>query len=144
MKKLKNLLLAIVIMMFATSVFAQSGTIVVTIKGIENNTGNIKIGLYNSESTFPTYGEHFKGAELKADKSGVSYTFENIPAGTYAVAVWHDENDNKEMDKNFFGSPSESYGFSGNIYGSFGPPDFDEVSFKVISNKKTTINIDIE
>ena len=136
--------MAIIVTVFATPIFAQTGTVIVEISGVENNTGIIRIGLYNSEGTFPTYGENFKGAEPNANVTGVSYTFTDIPIGTYAIAVWHDENENKEMDKNLFGAPTENYGFSRNIYGSFGPPSFDEVSFKVNSDKKITLKIDIE
>ena len=141
---MRNLIMAIIVMLFAIPVFAQTGTVVVDISGIENNTGVVRIGLYNSESTFPTFGEHFKGAEPRANELGVSFTFEDIPAGTYAIAVWHDENENKEMDKNLFGAPRENYGFSRNIYGSFGPPDFEEVSFELNPDKIITLKIDIE
>ena len=131
-------------LVFATPIFAQTGTIVVNVSGIENNTGIIKIGLYNSESTFPTYGDHFKGAEPNANTSGVSYTFTNITTGTYAISVWHDENEDKTMNRNLFGAPKENYGFSKNIYGTFGPPDFDEVSFKVEANKSVNLGINLE
>lgn len=141
---MKNLIFGIMFLVFATPIFAQTGTIVVNISGIENNKGVVQIGLYNSESTFPTYGEHYKGAEPKSNTSGISYTFTNIPTGTYAIAVWHDENEDKTMNKNLFGAPKENYGFSKNIYGTFGPPSFDEVSFKVNSGKKITIKINIE
>ena len=141
---MKNLFLAIVVMVFATPIFAQTGTIVVKVSGINNNKGVVQIGLYNSETGFPDYDKNFKGISVKADKSGISYTFTDIPEGTYAIAVWHDENEDKTMNKNFFGAPSENYGFSKNIYGSFGPPNFDEVSFKLNSGKKMTININIE
>lgn len=141
---MKKLIISIMFLVFITPIFAQTGTVVINVSGIENNTGVIQIGLYNSEKSFPNYGKNFKGVSPKANKAGVSYTFTNIPAGTYAVAVWHDEDEDKTMNKNLFGAPSENYGFSKNIYGSFGPPDFDEVSFKVTSNKKTTLKIDIE
>ncbi len=131
-------------LVLATPIFAQTGTIVVNISGIENNKGVVQIGLYNSEESFPVYEKNFKGAFPKANKSGVSYTFENVPAGTYAVAVWHDENEDKTMNKNLFGAPKENYGFSKNIYGSFGPPNFNDVSFKLNSGKKMTLKINLE
>jgi uncharacterized protein (DUF2141 family) len=141
---MKKVFLSILILVFATPFLAQTGTIVVNVSGIENNKGIIRIGLYNNESTFPTYGEQFKGAEPNANTTGVSYTFTNIPAGTYAVAVWHDEDEDKTKNKNLFGAPKENYGFSRNIYGSFGPPAFEEVSFKVNSGKRTTLKIILE
>jgi uncharacterized protein (DUF2141 family) len=131
-------------LVFATPIFAQTGTIVVNVSGIENNKGVIQIGLYNNEESFLDYEKNFKGVFPKADKSGVSYTFTNIPTGTYAIAVWHDENEDKTMNKNLFGAPKENYGFSKNIYGSFGPPDFEDVSFKVVNGKVVKLTINLE
>jgi uncharacterized protein (DUF2141 family) len=141
---MKNLFFSIIFLVFATPIFAQTGTIVVKVSGIENNKGVVQIGLYNSEESFPVYEKTFKGAAVKADKSGVSHTFTNIPAGKYAVAVWHDEDEDKTKNTNLFGAPKENYGFSLNIYGSFGPPKFEKVSFKVDSGKKKNIKINIE
>ncbi len=141
---MKNLFFSIMFLVLATPIFAQTGTIVVNVSGIENNDGVIQIGLYNSETNFPDYESNFKGVAAKADKSGVIYTFTKIPVGTYAVAIWHDENEDKKMNKNLFGAPSENYGFSRNIYGSFGPPNFEEVSFELNSGKKMTLSINIE
>ena len=141
---MRNLFISILFLVFATPIFAQTGTIVVNVSGIENNKGVVQIGLYNSAENFPNYEKNFKGAFPKANKSGVSYTFKNVPAGTYAVAVWHDEDEDKTLNKNLFGSPKEAYGFSRNIYGSFGPPKFDEVSFKLNASKKMTLKINIE
>jgi len=48
------------------------------------------------------------------------------------------------MDKNLFGVPKENYGFSKNVFGTFGPPDFEEVSFKVVSGKIVKLTINLE
>ena len=140
---MRNLFLAIIVLVFATPIFAQSAIVEVTITGIENTDGTIKIGIYDSKSSFPTSGKEIQGAKVKPTKTGsLNYTFENLPDGDYAIAVWHDENGNKKLDKKF-GIPKENYGFSKNIFGFFGPPDFEDVSFKVANGKviKLTINI---
>jgi len=142
---MKKLLLAIVVMVFATPIFAQSGIVKLTITGIENTDGNIEIGIYNSASVFPTYGEEFLGVTVKPTKTGsLNYSFKNLPDGTYAIAVWHDENGNQEIDKNLFGAPKENYGFSKNIFGTFGPPDFEDVSFEVVNGKVVELTINLE
>ena len=41
--------------------------------------------------------------------------FNDIPPGTYAIAVFHDENANGKLDKNFLGIPCEGYGASNNV-----------------------------
>ena len=48
----------------------------------------------------------------------------DVPHGTYAVRLYHDEDDDGELDTNLFGVPQEAFGFSNNARGSMGPPDF--------------------
>ena len=87
-------------MVLATPVFTQTENVKITITGIENTKGNIVIGIYDSENTFPDFGKEFQGAKVKPTKAeSINYTFKDLPAGTYAIAVWHDENDNQKIDK---------------------------------------------
>jgi len=41
--------------------------------------------------------------------------FEDIPPGTYALVVIHDENMNGKLDTNWVGIPKEGYGFSNDV-----------------------------
>ncbi len=142
---MRDLLMTIAAMVFAIPFFAQSGSVKVTITGIENTDGIVQIGLYNHKSSFPIHGKETQGVSVTpANTVSLTYTFENLPDGTYAIAVWHDENNNQKMDKNFFGVPKEKYGFSKNIYGTFGPPDFEDVSFRVIDGKVVKLTINLE
>jgi uncharacterized protein (DUF2141 family) len=50
---------------------------------------------------------------LKLDGNEAVLRF-TLPAGTYAVQVMHDENDNGKLDSKFMGIPTEGYGFSNN------------------------------
>lgn len=126
------------------SISAQSGIIKIEIEGIKNSKGIMQIGLYNAEADFPDFEKIFKGASPKPNTSGVVYSFNNIPAGTYAIALWQDENEDKELNKNLFGVPKEKYGFSNNVFGSFGPPDFKDASFKVEDGKTSTLKIKLK
>jgi len=45
--------------------------------------------------------------------------------------VFHDENNNALLDKNFFGIPTENYGFSQNVRGTLGAPEFEAAAFSV-------------
>ena len=130
------------VVLSSPTLFAQD--VIVTINGIENNSGVIQIGLYNNSESFANYELLYKGVAKKADKDGVSHTFKNLPSGTYAIAVWHDENKDKSMNKNFFGAPTEKYGFSNNVFGTFGPPKFDKASFEVKPDKKTSVEITLD
>ena len=132
------------IMVLTVPIFAQTGKVNVEISGIESNKGLIQIGLYNNEQSFPIYKNVFKGIFPAANKSGVSHMFIDIPPGIYAIAVYHDENSDKKLNKNFFGMPTENYGFSLNKYSTFGPPEFDKVSFKVEEGKIISLDIVLE
>lgn len=124
--------------------FGQTGSIVVTVKGADSNQGKIEIGLFKSAQDFPMQSKAFKGTSISASKTGATYQFTGIPAGTYAIAVFHDRNGNKKIDKNIVGMPVEEYGFSNNVYGTFGPPDFQEVSFKLAAGKNREVTISID
>lgn len=59
-----------------------------------------------------------------------SFRFAELPAGRYALVVFHDENDNGQIDHGLFG-PSEPLGFSGGFVLSLlsGRPDFERLQF---------------
>jgi uncharacterized protein (DUF2141 family) len=55
--------------------------------------------------------------------------FEDIPPGTYALAVIHDENMNGKLDTNWLGIPTEGYGFSNDAQAVLQAPSFSAASF---------------
>ncbi len=59
----------------------------------------------------------------------VSFEFSDIKPGTYAIAVIHDENRNGELDSNFFGIPTEGYGFSSGAEVTKSSPSFSDALF---------------
>jgi uncharacterized protein (DUF2141 family) len=54
-----------------------------------------------------------------------------VPAGTWAVLAYQDENENGELDRNLIGIPSENYGFSRDARSKFGPPSFEDAAIAV-------------
>ncbi len=134
---MKKLILGAVLS--ATALF--SNEIDVKITNLLNTNGNVLIGLYNKESSFSNMSKIFKGTEERISNDTLQYTFTDIPNGTYAIAIIHDENKNSNLDKNFFGIPSEGYGFSNNIRPTFRSASFDESKFKLSSNTNITIKM---
>lgn len=78
--------------------------------------------------------ENLRATTLPVENGRAHWTVEAVPFGTYAVRLYHDENDNGELDTNVFGVPREAYGFSNNARGRFGPPNFEEAAFTVESD----------
>ena len=104
----------------------------VKILNIRNSTGTVACALFESPEGFPT--EYLRSATnvmvIKIRKSQARCDFEDIPPGTYAMAVVHDENMNGKLDTNWAGVPLEGYGFSNNVQGVLGAPTFAAASFK--------------
>ena len=93
------------------------------------------MALFPSDKGFPRRAEHaIRKVELPAQEGAISFTFSDLPLGPYALVVLHDENGDKDLDTNFFGSPTEQYGFSNNAERTFGPPSFEEARVDVGTN----------
>jgi uncharacterized protein (DUF2141 family) len=117
------------------------GTIVIELDTLENQTGSIQISLYDKEQGFPDeYEEAYLYKTIPITSELDKMILENIPFGTYALSILHDENDDFELDTNFLGIPSEGYGFSNNVKGMFGPPDFEDAVFE-LKEKEIILNI---
>jgi uncharacterized protein (DUF2141 family) len=130
----KQSILALVFFMTGISE-ALAGDLTVVIDNIKSDQGNVRIALFNNAKDFPKV---FSYKELIAAKTGsVSFTFKDLPAGSYAATAFHDLNGNEKLDKNFVGKPVEPYGFSRDARGTFGPPDFEDAAIPFTEPAKT-------
>jgi uncharacterized protein (DUF2141 family) len=103
----------------------------VKILDIKNSKGTIACALFESSVGFPT--EYLHSATnimvIKIRDKQARCDFEDMPKGTYALAVVHDENMNGKLDTNFLGIPTEGYGFSNDAKGVIGAPSFSAARF---------------
>lgn len=127
-------LLAILLLVPAW-VQAQSSQLEIKVSNISDARGSLKIALYNDGQHWldtKTEQSPFRVASLPVTDTGnASIVLEDVPAGTYAVSVFHDLDGDGKLDTNFVGFPKEPYGFSGEP-GRFGPPDFEKASFELL------------
>ena len=113
--------------------FAQTSCpgIHVKILNIRNSTGGVACALFESSVGFPT--EFLHSATnimiIKVRDTQARCDFEDIPPGTYSLAVIHDENMNGKLDTNWLGVPTEGYGFSNDAKALLGAPSFSAASF---------------
>lgn len=77
-------------------------------------------------------------ASVPARDGATVVTIKGVPAGTWAVLAYQDENANGELDRNLVGIPSENYGFSRDARGRFGPPSFEDAAIPVGDEATTT------
>src|SRR6201988_5054596 len=85
----------------------------VTIRGIRNSQGTVDCALFDSPDGFPIEFLHLASnvMVIKVRDSQARCDFEDIQAGTYALAVIHDENMDGKLDTDWVGLPTEGYGF---------------------------------
>jgi uncharacterized protein (DUF2141 family) len=108
---------------------AANGSLVIEVDNIKTTEGIIWVGIYDSASSFLVKEKAIvEGFSIK--KQGkLQMTFPELPFGTYAIALFHDINNNGELDRNFIGIPSEPFAFSRRPRSKWRVPRFDEVKF---------------
>jgi uncharacterized protein (DUF2141 family) len=103
----------------------QTGIITVRVAALHSNDGQVGGALYNSSTGYPTNASAAMGRRFcPIDKSTSVCAFAPVPAGSYAVACFHDENMNGKLDTGMFGIPKEGVCASNGATGFMGPPSF--------------------
>jgi len=116
---------------------AQNVNLTVSVSGLKNNTGMVKVGLYNSDGTF--LKSTYKSITCPIKNNGATVTFIDIPKGEYAVSIYQDENSNGKLDRNAIGIPSEDVACSNNAKGFMGPPKYEDAKFKINNDLKINV-----
>ncbi|WP_304561493.1 DUF2141 domain-containing protein [Sphingomonas immobilis] len=88
-----------------------------------------------------TKAQFLKECPISADTpskiGGVRLTVKGLPAGTYAIQAFLDENGNKKVDRGLFGMPKEGVGFSNDAKITFGPPSWKDAAFTTNGAEQT-------
>jgi uncharacterized protein (DUF2141 family) len=118
----------------------------VVAQGLKDSKGKMFCELFEAANAkdYPTKPEHavMKTVAPITDKTAAC-TFSGVKPGTYAVAVFHDENDNGKLDTGFLGIPTEPTGASNDARGSMGPPKFKDAQF-VYSGGALVVTVKLE
>lgn len=98
--------------------------------GLRSSKGTARLCLWRDGTSFPNCR---KGQDIRMEDAPaapvVRLDLSGLRPGAYAVSVIHDENDNRKLDKNLIGIPTEGVGFSRNPTIVFGPPSFKAARF---------------
>lgn len=107
----------------------RSGTLVVEVSNVEEPAGMVWVGLYDAPDHFLDKEKALlKGVRIQA-RGTLSVSLRELPFGRYAVAVFHDRNNNGVLDQNFLGIPKEPFAFSRPTPSRWRLPRFEEVAF---------------
>jgi uncharacterized protein (DUF2141 family) len=112
----------------ATAVPAHAATVEVHVTGTAGGKGNVSVAVCDRERFLKQCAY---SASVPARDGETLVTIKEVPAGTWAVLAYQDDNANGQLDRNLIGIPSENYGFSRDARGRFGPPSFDDAAIPV-------------
>lgn len=115
--------------------------LVINLSGMQNTNGKVNVALFNSSTSFNDPNQTFRELFLVCTGSNMTISLDSIIPGDYAFAIFHDENDNQNLDQNFLGIPTEGFAFSNNAMGSFGPPSWTQSKFTILNSSIVDQNI---
>ncbi len=104
---------------------------------LKSNDGSVMLSLVDEN------GRQLARTKIPIMDLKCSVRIDSLQAGNYAIRYYHDKNNNGELDTGAFGIPKEGYGFSNNARGFMGPPDLEDMIFKLeddLTLKMKTVN----
>mgnify|MGYP000960629009 CR=1 FL=1 len=105
------------------------------ITGIRNDAGVVRAAVCNAREQFPIGCT--LAAESRASMGVVLVQFPRVETGAYAVAVFHDENQNGQLDMHQGRQvPSEGVAFSNDAFARAGVPSFEQARFDFDGNEQ--------
>lgn len=136
---MKYLFLVTLLLFICQFSFSQtSGNLKIEVTGLRNNEGKVGIRLFDQSEGFPSKrNKAIKEFFVMPVNGKAIITIDNQDFDTYAIGAIHDENENKEFDKNFIGYPKEGFGTSNNPKIFMGPPSFDKAKFDFSTNNQS-------
>lgn len=122
---------------FGNLAYAQSqSAFQIKIDNLRSSEGYIRIALFDNPDDFPKEGKEYRLYIFPVHGLSADFRLIDIAANDYALAIFHDENEDGICNKNVLGIPLEGYGFSNNIFHRFRAPSFEEAQINV-SNSDT-------
>jgi uncharacterized protein (DUF2141 family) len=93
---------------------ANAADLTVTVTDIRVPSGTMRLILVDSEAAWNNEAKPVASKSIAVTGREVHFQLADLPAGSYAAQVMHDENDNGKLDANLLGIPTEGYGFTNN------------------------------
>lgn len=139
----RKLIILFLISIFCLGMKSNEFKFELEISGMAQAKGNLMIAIFKDAATFPEEKSAVHKLVFPVTKKSVVLDLSKYVKlnEKFAIALFHDENGNKKLDKNLFGVPTERYGFSNNARGTFGPPSFSESAINLKGSERHQITL---
>ncbi|MDC6350378.1 DUF2141 domain-containing protein [Zeaxanthinibacter sp. PT1] len=128
-----------ILFLLPISIFSQN-KLSITVDGVKTSNGHISVAVYDRSESFLKFDHVFKSDSTRAKKGTTKIDIDDLPPGEYALAIFHDENGNNQLDTNILGVPKEPFAFSKGKMRTFGPPKFKDCVLSVQSDQEVRIS----
>jgi len=105
----------------------------VSVSGLKPPKGDLYISLHKRPEYFQVPDSALMKVKISVIEETETILLDDVPEGRYAVAIYHDENQNGMLDVNDMGIPKEGYGFSTKNKMA-GRPKFEQAAFDLSIN----------
>lgn len=117
------------------------GSLTIEVNGLRNQEGQVCLKLFDGSRGFPNDDDSaIKRQCVAIASTPLTVTFDDLPFGNYAVALYHDSNSDEQFNRGAFGMPTEGYGFSNDPPAITGPASYGDSTF-FVAGASTTIKI---
>ena len=144
--KVRILFISLVLLV-VTNTISQTFKLKIEIENIEQK-GTIYLAIYDNSTSFDQDNKNKNVNKNRWVKSIVEVVNKNsfirnveLKKGVYAISLFVDSNNNKIIDKNLLGIPTEQYGFSNNASGFLGSPSYKDASFNLVDDLDIKISL---
>ena len=115
---------------------SDEASLTVQVEGLETPQGAVMMAIFATPGAWDG-GDAVAGQRVAVDGHTVTVEFGALPAGDYAIRMYHDVDGDGELDMNLMGIPSEPFGFSNNARGRFGPASWEDAVFTIAPGENT-------
>lgn len=105
----------------------ENPEVILQISELEAAKGSLRVAVFDKETHFlDSENAVLRQVFPVKTNNKTEIKLKGLKPGYYAVAIFHDINDNGELDCNFFGIPKEPYAFSNDAGSKWKKPTFQE------------------
>ncbi|WP_242185637.1 DUF2141 domain-containing protein [Sphingomonas sp. CARO-RG-8B-R24-01] len=133
MRRLASTAVAAAVLLVSLPGAVATSDLSVDVSNLRSAKGMVRVCLTADPDNFPACVDDANATTRSIPASMTHLQFDGLPHGAYAIAVIHDENNNRKLDT-FAGIPREGFGFSRNPSVTFGPPRFAAARFTLESD----------
>ncbi len=128
-------------LLLAAAPAARAIDLTVRLDGLEDRGGSLRVGLFASAEGFARRRAGVIATHaVAAEGTSVVIRFAGLTPGRYAVTAFHDENDNRRLDRLLGLLPGEGVALS-NDPALLLPPSFDDLAVEVRGSREVTLRM---